>query len=1366
MIYRVADGAGVDLVKYVSRDWSPWFQERPKIRARVLTPDGVVLTLDPRVMSEQPVRTDRDTDTDQRSLHAPLPGVQQGAIVEVVTVVRDRLPRPGAGRWGLMDTQMFMPTRHWRRRIVVPAGVPFHWYASGPPGLVGVSVRHGDRVTWTWEQHGVPGAGPLEPGAPREAWARPSLVWSTSPGWGAVARAYAGVVDAALGPDVLAALRPTAERVLAGARTPAEAARRILVWARTHLHDAGRALGQTPRAPQDPAALLAHGRGDGEDLATLVVGLLRAGGFSAHVALVAQEDGPMLRDDVAGIEAFDHALVALHAPLGEKPRSPEAAAARRESVGAKRCAAPEAGPEPAAGILWLDPAYPFYDVGRLPLDDRQRRALVVAPDTQGLVWTVPRAGDDREEAVFRVTLRPQGPARVVEEHRYWGALGNWVRAMGTLAPDALRKEFSGAARGRYSPEGSVRVTMPAPDGPDPAVVRVEVERATFATLDDSTLEFPLRSWGALEDLPDALKEEPKAGSRAERALRANWTHRRHLFGFRLPSTRHLEWRVEVPDGLRVELAAPLGDGFVAGPIRLEREVRGGGVGPGAPLVVRTGLTLGAGWATADELRRAHEAVVAYGERNVDVARVTLVPTVKWRLGQREEALREWARLARAHPGDVYYSSRWVEGLVWAGLRDAAIAVARQTVALQPGDADALHVLAWAASQTPVERTLFGPGMRRDVALDALTRIQPPSAGSLYLLTEAYRRGEDGRVGGPGADMAKAWATRQAWRARVRADAARDAGYGDGRVEASKPAPLSALDLDLMAELGRYEEVEKQAPSVPPSYARDLAWAKAAAMLGHGVVVLGLAKARSGEGKPHPGETEEDFRAAVLDFVMRHGEGPLGGEQAASAASYLVPIVGSFLRGALPAREASFRAPCQAAGAAGLALMLGAARLTPWVAPAYHDLSVFDTYVTGTWLREPTGTALRRQGVSARLEALHSVRLPCTPKEVRPGVWFAQGAVAGGWRMPPVFFTRPKPKGRLWALPPLIGRAAAAQSYAAAKRGAWDEARWWLDRAGAWWGLAPLKTLAPKELRELGKGEGRGRWSEVGLGLPSPSAKLSPDRVRLLGGVAGARYASGDDPWLVEAVLALEPGDGRDEAMTLLVGDAARGHRSKLLRRLVRGLGPTKESARVVVSALLALKVLRRYDEVERWARAWWDGPGAKASPADRVMVARLAGNAREWAGDPSGARAWFQAGVEADPGEGARNSLAWLALFDDSFPGGLEQALTLTEGFKESVAVHTRAALLAALDRPAAALAALLPTVEPTPEGGFEPHDYLVLGRAAQTLGLPDVARAYYERVVPRRDGAVPPSMSSASLAVRWAKTLLPPAKRAGGKRR
>lgn len=386
--------------------------------------------------------------------------------------------------------------------------------------------------------------------------------------------------------------------------------------------------------------------------------------------------------------------------------------------------------------------------------------------------------------------------------------------------------------------------------------------------------------------------------------------------------------------------------------------------------------------------------------------------------------------------------------------------------------------------------------------------------------------------------------------------------------------------------------------------------------------------------------------------------------------------------------------------------------------------------------------------------------PCSPLDSLPGVFHVQGASPGRWRYPPVLRVRPKAKGHLWALPPLNGAAAAAKGYEAARRGEWDRARWWLDRAGAWWALSSLKDLAPQALRELG--EGTGRWDMAGIGLPSPSAALAPTRVRLLTGVAGARYGVGDDPWLVGQVLALPRGGGRDQALTYLAENLGQGHREKAVHRLVEGLNPAHESALVAGVAIRALRNAGASQDAERWGRGWWDGPaGAKATTEGRAEVARQAGLAAARAGSFSRARRWFAAAVAASATEATRNSLAWLALFDG---GDLKRALALTDGLKAPNAVHTRATILAALGRPAAAMSALLPLVKRR----FEPHHLLVLGRVAQELGLWDTARSYYARAVPRDDVERGDPTSSTALAGRWAETLPPASKapRRGARRR
>src|SRR5690242_21707825 len=58
--YKVLSQRGAEEWDALSADWRPWNEEKPQIRARVVTPDGVVHTLDPKTLVDGPVGEGRE----------------------------------------------------------------------------------------------------------------------------------------------------------------------------------------------------------------------------------------------------------------------------------------------------------------------------------------------------------------------------------------------------------------------------------------------------------------------------------------------------------------------------------------------------------------------------------------------------------------------------------------------------------------------------------------------------------------------------------------------------------------------------------------------------------------------------------------------------------------------------------------------------------------------------------------------------------------------------------------------------------------------------------------------------------------------------------------------------------------------------------------------------------------------------------------------------------------------------------------------------------------------------------------------------------------------------------------------------------
>jgi hypothetical protein len=98
MVFKVLTQKGAEGWDSVSVSWEPWHEQRPTIRARVVTPDYIVHELDSKTITDAPARQDEsDLYSDRRTLRAPLPAIAPGSVVEEEFVTQDDAPLFGAG---------------------------------------------------------------------------------------------------------------------------------------------------------------------------------------------------------------------------------------------------------------------------------------------------------------------------------------------------------------------------------------------------------------------------------------------------------------------------------------------------------------------------------------------------------------------------------------------------------------------------------------------------------------------------------------------------------------------------------------------------------------------------------------------------------------------------------------------------------------------------------------------------------------------------------------------------------------------------------------------------------------------------------------------------------------------------------------------------------------------------------------------------------------------------------------------------------------------------------------------------------------------------------------------------------------------
>ena len=111
MVFVVRTQAGVDDWGTLSSEWSPFYQDKPAVRIRVIAPDGTTSNLDPSLIHDAPAVEDSPAVfSDRRVLQMPLPRLQIGSVVEEELITTDREPLSKAGTASRSHSMVSAPT--------------------------------------------------------------------------------------------------------------------------------------------------------------------------------------------------------------------------------------------------------------------------------------------------------------------------------------------------------------------------------------------------------------------------------------------------------------------------------------------------------------------------------------------------------------------------------------------------------------------------------------------------------------------------------------------------------------------------------------------------------------------------------------------------------------------------------------------------------------------------------------------------------------------------------------------------------------------------------------------------------------------------------------------------------------------------------------------------------------------------------------------------------------------------------------------------------------------------------------------------------------------------------------------------------
>jgi transglutaminase-like putative cysteine protease/tetratricopeptide (TPR) repeat protein len=692
----------------VNESWSSWRENRPTIRARVITPDGSVHLLDPKTVEDAPTAAPHpQMYSDQRRLRGPLPSIVEGAVVETVVEVQETNSMFGAGFVRRVYLRDDVPSLKMRLVLEFPKDLPLRYVVQLAPELQPLRSESGSLVRLEFETGPSDAAESILPNLPSDIPRWPSITFATGESWSTVAKRFGTAVDEQIATQEVRDLLP---QVATGA-TREQLARSLLDYVNNKVRYTGVEFGEAAWLPRKPSETLKHGFGDCKDKAAVLIALLRAAGMDARLALLRTGPGPDIEPEAPGLGAFDHAVVYV----------------------------------PGEPALWIDATDPGARPGQLPLADQGRYALIVGEGKSTLLRT-PVSGpmDNRTVETREFFLPAIGKARIVETAEFWGGLDLIMRDdYAGAGEEQVRKLFQNYGESAYlSKKLSKFDRGDVKDYSRPFTTKAEYLDAGRGVVEKSEALVVVRREDLFSHLPGWMRD-PRPDESKPRTEDVEL----------LPFTAEWRYNIHMPTGFQPrELPPPenrkLGRATYSHTFQIGEKGSVTGV-----LHFDTGTRR----MTASEAESLRAGVVEILKAQPLLLYFDQTGEKLLAEGQIREALEEFRNVSTAEPKEAVHRTRIARALLAAGLGEAARKEAREAVALNASSATAHQTLAWTLQHDLVGRRFEkGFDLQASIASYLKAKALDPDdvtiRGDLAILLEHNAAGE--RYG-RGADLAHA-----------------------------------------------------------------------------------------------------------------------------------------------------------------------------------------------------------------------------------------------------------------------------------------------------------------------------------------------------------------------------------------------------------------------------------------------------------------------------------------------------------------------------------------------------------------------------------------------------------------------------------
>lgn len=662
LVYRVLRESPPEAWSVIDATWEPWHQERPILRARVVTPDGKEYPLDPNTVAESGLETNQPgIFSDRKIVRAPLPAIGAGVVVEQEIVISETAPVFDQGTVSRVYFGRGYPVRQTRLIIDAPQQMPFNYKVQLLPSLESTRMEDDGRIRLTFELGPLEAVNPSEPMLPAEAALWPNVSFATGSSWQAVASRYNAVVDEQLrGADVASLV----DRAALSGKTQREIAATLTARLHSEIRYTGVEYGEASLVPRSPAETLQRKYGDCKDKATLLIAMLREAGLSASLALLNTAGSEDAEPDLPGLGRFDHAIVYV-----------------RETGG-------------SGSGFWIDATDPYSRIGELPPLDQGRKALIVDSNTSGLVQTPQStSADNRTVETREFFLAELGPARVVEESQSWGSVEENYRSFFDGAPVAeLQQYLEGYAAQTYLAESLENFELTdTTDFSAPYRIRLEMLRAQRGTTSSVDAAVAIIPGTLFTRLPKFLGEAIQTADESGGGKGASGVE---------PVTRKGDLELLEPYSIEFRYRIVPPPGFQHHPLPESREIQLG------PALYSARFDAGEDGSIQAVLRfdtverrftAAETMALVNGAREVARAQpivITFEQVGESHLaaGRVREALDEFRKLSALHPDEALHHSQLAEALLAAGIGESARAEAQRAVEMEPTSSIAYEAL--------------------------------------------------------------------------------------------------------------------------------------------------------------------------------------------------------------------------------------------------------------------------------------------------------------------------------------------------------------------------------------------------------------------------------------------------------------------------------------------------------------------------------------------------------------------------------------------------------------------------------------------------------------------------------------------------